>query len=790
MALALVSEFEGLSNRQMTRDDMMRYKDLKIGFTDLAVNSLQSLQYVHSETRDIVTTEDTVVPRNYEYDFDAMSGTRASFQLLRVSLSLLSRLAPTPTGSNQDSYSYGIGFAGCLKERSAIDSLLRHLSAASTVASLTYQSIQACSSTQSVAIIHGNAAGIVHSIVTIFHALTDSGASVVDLLLLLVRKGCFRTLVENPLLRITGKMWALNPSGESVSTVARHRGYCTSMASSQNDITSSASKVNPMSQNDLVHDIWREVINTFSSLFRSVRCQSNVYAKVDEHIVRHLNSVISVGFDFICTYEGELFSCLSSMLNEARTQSNYFSSKGKTKSLSFSSSIQSSMFAFTPNLMKEAADISYLFAELCHGDTKVSFSRQCSKIYEKVIRTCLDLTKITSSFLGSIANARELFVALSSLSTDMEPTSMFDNPTLADGIPNARHEAICNAHFAYSCCIIATSKDYMNSHVKTTKTSDLHARDTSLEQSFQIHVNNLFVSEIEQAAGHCLFGSLSVLCDTHPAFDSFTYFSTEEALRFDVAAVITPGTTVAVQSGNQYHQRYLQTCTDNMQYARAISCDRSTRTISVEFLDSGLVDAHVPWTRIAGMEDMSKRQCMYAFKPSPKSIGEADVHGPPSIGHLIMALKWCRHFVGSADIDSKHCLFLTKCVADRASVLLCTEVLTHDELRDKALRDDATVRQLDMQLLDLFECIDTSDSSCENKSLASLLGEDTMASIRKNLKSQLHEARLEREQEKQLWEQNHVGWGNASLWGSSTKRQGRRSPFRAIRKSSSSGDFA
>lgn len=757
----------------------MKYNDVRIGFTELAVNALQSLQ-----ANDTIKSADSSVAPKYEYGFDAtLSGAGASFQLLRVSLSLLLRLAPTSIGLNAGDhtvFSYGVGFAACLKERSAIDSLLRHLGAASTVASLTYQAVQAGSATHSVATIHGNAADIVHSIVTLFHSLTDSGTTVVDLLLLLIEHRCFRALIDNPLLKTFGKIWALIPSGEIISSVARHRGYCTIMTRQNNDIASSSSKMRPTSQDDLVHLIWREVINTFSSLLRSARWQLQ-YSKVDEHIIRQLNPVTSVALDFLCTYEGELFSCFSSMLSEAHTQKNYFSGKGKTKSLSFSSGIQSSKFAFTPNLMKEAADVSSLFAELCIGDAKISFSRQYRNTYESVLSTSLDLTKITSSFLGSISNARELFLALSSVSTDMEPTSMFHHPTLAEGIPNARHEAICNAHFAHSCCILATSKDFTNSHMVTIKSAESHSRkDSSLEQSFQIHVNNKFISEIEKVAGHCLFNSLSVLSDTHPASDSFTYLSSEEASRFDVAAVITPGTTVAIYSGNQFHKRYLQSCTEK-QFARATSCDRSTRTISVEFYDSGVVDSHVPWSRIVGMEDTSKRHCIYACKPAPKSIGEADIYGPPSFGHLVLALKWCRHLASINMENSNSCLLdLIKCVAHLTAVLLCTEVLTHEELRDKTLRDD-TAQQLNMQLLDLFEY-----NSRDSKGLAMLLGEETMANIRKNLKHQLHEASQEREEEQKLWEQNHLGWGNASLWGSSTKRQGRRSPFRSIRKSSSS----
>ena len=156
-----------------------------------------------------------------------------------------------------------------------------------------------------------------------------------------------------------------------------------------------------------------------------------------------------------------------------------------------------------------------LFAELCKGDNKNKFARLCGGIYERILSTSLELTKIMSSFLGSIGNARELFLALSSASTIMldQPAAM--HPLLAEGIPNARHEAICNAHFAHSCCILATAEDFSNSHIATTKAAETSGgKDKSFEQSFQIKVNNKFIAEVEQVAGRCLFNALTVLSDT------------------------------------------------------------------------------------------------------------------------------------------------------------------------------------------------------------------------------------------------------------------------------------
>jgi len=587
------------------------------------------------------------------------------------------------------------------------------------------------------------------------------------------------------------------------SVTQYHRGYYTSLPRHADE--NSPSKSRPTSQKDTAHFIWREAINIFSSLMRSARCQTQNYAQVDESILRQLTPITNMMLDFVCTFEDALFTCFSSMLSEARAQA--FSNRGGKKSSSFSSSIHSSSFAFTPNLLKESADISTLFAELCKGAHKNELARQCGGIYERVRSASLELTKIMSSFLGSIGNARELFLALSSASTISldQPAAMFDaHPLLAEGIPNARHEAIRNAHFAHSCCILATLEDFTNSHIATTKAAKTSS-GKSLEQTFQIQVNNKFIAEVEQVAGHCLFNVLTVLSDTHPASDSFISFSNEEASRLDVAAVITPGTTVAIcaqTSAQQYSQRYIgqPNGRHEVRYARAFGCDRSTRTISVEYADSGTVERHVPWSSVVGMEDTSKRQCIFSYSPAPKSMADAD---SPSIGHLILALKWCRH-VGLTSLNNgNNCAMqIVTCVAERASILLSTEVLLHEELRDKALSRDDIVRRVNMQLLDLFDYAETKSEDLnhnatvaphqgDKSSLASAMGEDILRMIKMNLKRQLQAACLEREEEQNMWEQNSnsSGWDNTQLWASSSKRQGRRSPFRLMRKTSS-GDIS
>lgn len=785
-ALVLFSEFE---SAEISHDDMAAYNQLRIGFVDLAVKALQSLQYTEIGGDDAKKTGHDFAHAKYGYTFDTTPenvDANASFQLLRVSLSILLRLAPTTLGSSSNaavyhSYTFGVDFATCLKETNAIHSLQYHLGAASNVASLTYEVVHDGAPTRPVAIIHNNAVDIVHSITAFFRTLTDTGSNVVDILLLLLENRCFVSLMEIPLWRMTEKKWISTYPDEATSTRARHRGYYTSN-SMQAGYASSSSKNKPLMHGDPVHMIWREVIGIFSSLMRSVKSQADTYAKVDEHIMSQLNQVYNVVLDFLCAYENELFSCFSSMSIEARSQA--VLGGGKMKSSSFSS-IQPSSFAFTPNLIKEAADVSSLFAELCKGDSRVLLSSQYSGIYRRLLSASLELAKVMSLFLGSIGNARELFFALSNANSKMVPSAMFDHPMLAEGIPNARHEAIRNAHFAHSCCIIATAQDFANSHIATTKAAESAARkDPSLEKSFQIFVNNKLVVEVEQVAGHCLLNALNVLADSHPASDSFIFFSHEEVARLDVASVMRPGTTVALCPLRQFRRYSVHQNEGGVQYARTIGCDRSTRTISVEYTESGTAAQNVPWSSIVGVEDVSKKQCIFSYGPSPKSIGDAENHDSPSLGHLILALHWCRHIasIPTTDNANKCSRHLIKCVVERAVSLLCTEVLLQDDIRDKELCDDNIARKVNMQLLDLFEFAD-SESTC--KGLTSIMDDDELEFVRRNLKRHLQSATCLREEEQKLWELNNAGWDSTGFWGSSsTKRQGRRSPFRLTRSSS------
>jgi hypothetical protein len=789
-ALVIVSDFEKLFDKR-TRESTIKYNEIRIGLTNLAVNALQSLQYVQGGTDETESNDDAFTPAKFSYNFASTAeNTDSAFQLLRTSISLLSLLSPTNNGnSNYHSHSYGVDFSSCFKQRNALQQLQYHLSSASSVASLTYQAVHGGTASQSVATIHINAVDIVNLIMTLMHTLSDSGSSTVSTLLLLAESGCFRSLIGNQLLKATSIAWAPKSGSveESASPiVTRHRGY-------NAPIQTNLRGARPSSQKDLVHEIWLIVFNTFASLLRSVRQQSSTHEKVDEQIVSQLAPISKIVFDFVCTYERELFSCFAALFNEVHAQGNLSNKGGNT---SFSSSIQSSSFAFTSNLLKECEAVSFLFAELCTGNTRVQFARSCGSIYKKILTASVELTKMTSSFLGSIGNARELFTALSDAKTMLDqPSAMLDaHPLLVEGIPNARHEAIRNAHFAHSCCILATQDDFRNAHTATTKAAhageseSTQSTSASLEQSFQIHVNNKFIAEVEQVAGYCLFNSLSVVANAHPASESFVSLSPEEASQLDVASVINPGAVVAICPQNttaQSLKRYRIQAPQGARYARTIRCDRSTRAITVKYIKSGEIE-HVPWSWLVGMEDTSKKHSLFSYLPAAKSIADADTRGQPSLGHLVLALKWCRHFssLSLSSLNGRNTppIYLVNSVAERASILLCTEVLLHDELRDTHSRRDGTTRKINMQLLDLFGS-DGGDSS----SLSAVMDEDILESIKMQLKDQLHEASLEREEERKMWEEQ-TNWDSASFLGGK-KREGRRSPFRSLTRKTSS-DFS
>ena len=300
------------------------------------------------------------------------------------------------------------------------------------------------------------------------------------------------------------------------------------------------------------------------------------------------------------------------------------------------------------------------------------------------------------------------------------------------------------------------------------------SREKNIEQTFQIQVNNEFIDELEFIAGRCIFSVFSVLTNIHPASDAFVVFTPEEISNLDVAAVLRPGTCVSVSKTSAVSNYFGFSRANPVEHGYCKGCNRSTRTAVVEFVNTtGTVEKHVPWSQISGMEDTSRRRNILAHH-TLKSASDLDSNEPASIGHLILALRWSRHVPKDSSLFS-----LATRVANRAAVLLSTEVVLHDELNKLGTIDEE--RKLNAQLLNLFE--ETHDAAPEHITKLRV-DKEILSSVRVQLRNRLSAASSERDEEQKLWDQQNAGW-DAGYWGDSHKREGRRSPFRIFNRASS-----
>ena len=301
------------------------------------------------------------------------------------------------------------------------------------------------------------------------------------------------------------------------------------------------------------------------------------------------------------------------------------------------------------------------------------------------------------------------------------------------------------------------------------------------EKTFQIHVTNEHMSVLEELAARVQYNVLSVVSSTQHNH-SLTTFSAEEvqASRFDVSSIIADGAVVAVDSRRgQVRSRYVAESA-HIRFARAMSCDRSSHSISVEYSDNSETET-VPWSWIVGIEDMSQRQSVFSYVPCPKLISDADSKtSKPSLAHVILLLRWCRHASLPSSSGRGGCpASLVKCVAELASLLLGSELLIYDETTGTD-SVEAQMQRINSQVIDLFGYEDVGGEAKYPSKLP--IGTEVMSCIQNGLRSRLKAAAIERDEERRLWEAQATGF--ESFLRGSTKRQGRRSPFRLTRKSS------
>lgn len=415
-AIVLLSEAQSCSS-DWSREEVSRFNNLRIGFADLSLSILACTQYEESDN----FTGEGPGQSKYMYSFSTEGSKGESLKLLKTALALLSRLVPqanSSIGTPHQTYSYGVQFAACLKGRNALNSLEKHLLAGATCASMTYSSVYDGSAGQSVSAVHDCAAEVTLNITSAVQLLSDAGAFCADLLSLLLDSEIYRTLISSPLFKASCKAWTTSVDGTDGNS--RHRGYITRHVAA----TGKSSK--PSSSVDPVHEVWRTTIACFSALLRAARCQAQTYRNMNgDSTTHHFGAAKNVALDFLCGHKSELFSCFTQMNAPVGTGS-------------LQTSIKSSSFSFTANVLREAAEISDLFSELCQKDTKTVFEQ--SGPFKDVIQTSLEAIQRMSLFLGAIGTARDLFSALERANSILDGSSgVIDTDSiLADGIPNAR----------------------------------------------------------------------------------------------------------------------------------------------------------------------------------------------------------------------------------------------------------------------------------------------------------------------------------------------------------------
>lgn len=669
---------------------------------------------------------------------------RASHGLLGTCVALLTMLVSRGTDSRSSEVgasAYFSNVAASIHKYDAIKTLVQQANAASTSAAST-MSLLSTRNPENRQLAgkppchhqHDMAVDTVQSIFMFISAVAYVGEQSFDMLSLLTASGVSQLILGNPLFRLAGEQWCLTSQTNAIVDDAKGavgaqndrqlRGYLpTESKSTFEKQKSGMSEVS--GRDDPVHEIWRRAVRTVVAMVRSSRhsLQNGTVEKMNSHFVQ-------TAMDFLRANEATLLSCLKecSAVPFGENRGPPFASVATAASMSHSN-------VFTLNVLREACDVLSLVAELCTPPNRNQFERTTPKLYKLFVQAAREMTRSIGQFLGAAGAARELFMALAKFDSeeggDVLPDSSSDiYPLLEAGMPNARHEAIRNAHYAIRCCAPVTVDDYDASDTPASSSSNNRAEGSAetLEQTCQIAVNSVFNLRMEHAAAECLHHAVTVVWKTHPASSAFVVFTPEEASRLDSMSLVKTGMIVALRqpetreikgtaSGPNYFTVVDSTLklNPNLCFARILGADTIRRVWRVLYLESSYAESTpssssesvVSADLLAGVEDMSKRKCMfeYHYAESASAVESSGGGGSTAtLGHLILALRWCYQYLLIPESTARAAghFALLQCLSERVSVLLGTEVSLHNEIGTPKTVKAEISKRLGGQLLDLF----------------------------------------------------------------------------------------
>ena len=694
--------------------------------------------------------------------------TKEKSKLTLVSaLSILSRvvLSCDHRKSMHAFQSFAMDLADIMRTTNLLESLSRHLDRSSKASALLFVS-------KTRGKIHDPAFEITQSILSFALILSESKETAFTDIM---SKGSLIQLVlKNDLITTSCQCWTV--PNASLKSSLENRGYFDDIVSTTATLSSKSLRYNYIP--DPAHSVWRTTIRVLSAMLHSTSVENSETRE----------RVSSLAVDFLHYYEIPLTSFIEKCLNQAPDN--------KENS---NSSSPSSGFGFTIATFAELSDIMSFVSELCSGEHKKYFECISPRLYGIMSNAAIAICRSLSSFLGALGTARELFQALTKLdeimTSDMSQNpaaaKQYQNfsahPLLADGVPNAKHQAIRNALYASSCCRCMTHEEYS---LSLRGRPESNGNNEDLEHSFHSHVSNDFIYHMEEIASQCILGALSVVHKVHPTTSAFVSFSKQEAATLNLSTSPPLGAMVAIR---QDVDSSIPNDTENIRYGRVIHYNQINKKMNVEYFDNQGVSAErdIDMYRLAMLEDTSKRVNLFQYKPAPESVSDSpssNFTGPASIGNLILILRWCREHSQHPEIITKRTSLELKGIANLASVILGNEIGIHVELDTPRFTPEQEKKVINVQLLSLFDeeiklqgfdLAASSGSSNNEKSLQGLINDKVWRNIQLQLESSLITARVEKEVAKKNSEQAGTEtqyWGRRTPTNASSRIH-RRSPF-------------
>lgn len=506
--------------------------------------------------------------------------------------------------------------------------------------------------------------------------------------------GALEMIIRNPLfvqMRNTN-----SSSTSSLGETTAPRGYIATLEKMIPYTSVGGAKRNFFfSRDDPVHSLWNTSLKVVCSLVTATK------SVMDSGVRKHFLLMAS---DFVVSHSETMIDSLKACRD--------FDSSG-----------------LTVNSLREGASILSLLSEISKAPHKGDLRQFSPLIQETFLPLAISIVAKLSAFLGASSSSREYFEALAEIDAasgaeDLGAT--FSPFSHGVSLQNARHEAIRYSHFASSLRLAATRNEFEMSYVSRQSDGQQEEKrsEVELETSARAAMECSFASHMEQAAAECLFFALLLLWDWHPSASSFASFTQQEIRAHDI---VKPGSIIAFcpESDNK---------TESKLFGEVLHCNTVERCYIVRLIGKQYRNAEglVRENQIVGIEDESKRRAIFDFAPAPETSSEVieSANKTPTLGHLILALRWCHEFC-SSNRDGQSNVSQQR-FAELLTVFLGLELSILNKISSK------NKKSINSQLFDLYG---EDTESKTKRSLKSIISESCWQGIQQQLEDELESAR-------------------------------------------------